>query len=612
MATYNCDKITLERDDQTARSNLSAPNDCTEDSDVHEKPRRSHHAAAAGKGERHRKHEKSQFDLADWRKELQRFEEFGLGRGVDATDPSPFANKTAFHAIPIDSKDCDLILCTDEGGAFHSIFQSLETSDKNTIQLSADVTLPQTPIQIGAAVEYSRSTMRRGYTIGKKVITRSVEFKTGPQTKDEVRCGEKTEKSKKINYFETWITKQCPKCKVSELVKLILKWRFTHYISKIQLGAAEYYTMSEVYYNSLAKGNSGLGMDKIAELALSASKKHTSSSHVSEMKRIGFMSDEGVVERGNYQEGVLDVQLTSIATLITEDKTLRDNLTKALLFYIATRSFGHIGYEHTPELLASWLRDSTDHETDCGKTIAPTITDIPKVEDETDSVKIAISEIRKMERPPTQHDDTHRYAILCGEGADTLFLDINEKNQVIAKKLDDVDRVLNYFNLRCTETAGEFVLMDYKEFDKKERIIESNPVQLQYDLWPTPRYLMVNTHLGFNFGPLYMEDSVNESQCLLRIRPRLFRDSHGNMSDFTNGKDKFYICTSRRLGRTGYLYVKDRPKVNKDRPKYILACKPSIKGGGSDGYMLFRLVRYESMYVPAPAATCAPQQPRTT
>ncbi|KAL5505469.1 hypothetical protein EMCRGX_G006904 [Ephydatia muelleri] len=344
MATYYSETITMEKDDQTARSNLSTPNDCTEDSDVHEKPRRSHHAAAAAKEKRHRKHVKSQFDLVDWRKGLKRFEEFGLGRGVDATDPSPSLSRTKRHS---------------------------------TLSRSIPKT---TPIQIGAAVEYSRSTTRRGYTIGKKVITRSVEFKTNPHLNDEVRGGEKTEKSKNINYFEAWITKQCPECKVTELVKLILKWRFTHYISKIHLGAAEYYTMSEVYYNSLAKGKSGLGMDKIAELAVSTSKKHTSSSHVSEMKRIGFMSDEGVVERGNYQEGVLDVQLTSIATLITENKDLRDNLTKALHYYIATRSYGHIGYN---------LKDLASLRPDPS-------------EDETDFDHNAITEIRNMERPPTR------------------------------------------------------------------------------------------------------------------------------------------------------------------------------------------------------------------
>ena len=236
--------------DDTPYSYPSAP-------DVNENDERSQH---------HCRHEKSQFDLVDWRKELKRFEEFGLGRGVDASDPSPFANKTAFHVIPIDSSD--MIICTDEGGAFPSIFQSLETSDKATIQLSAAVPLPQTPIQIGAAVEYSRSTMRRGYTIGKKVITRSVEFRMGHHLNQKGT-------SERENYFETWIKKQCSDRDhndVKKLVELITQWRITHYISKIQLGAAEYCTMSEMYYNSLAKGKAGLGVDKIAELALSASK----------------------------------------------------------------------------------------------------------------------------------------------------------------------------------------------------------------------------------------------------------------------------------------------------------------------------------------------------
>ena len=97
------------------------------------------------------------------------------------------------------------------------------------------------------------------------------------------------------------------------------------------------------------------------------------------MKRIGFMSDEGVVERGNYQEAVLDVQLTSIATLITENKTLRDNLTKALCFYIAARSYGRIGYNHNTHLLPKLLQVSS-----------------------MESVKDAITNIRKMERPPNR------------------------------------------------------------------------------------------------------------------------------------------------------------------------------------------------------------------
>ncbi|KAL5505471.1 hypothetical protein EMCRGX_G006906 [Ephydatia muelleri] len=224
-----------------------------------------------------------------------------------------------------------------------------------------------------------------------------------------------------------------------------------------------------------------------------------------------------------------------------------------------------------------------------------------------------------------------RYAILCG--GDKLFLDIDKQNQIIAKKLDEADVSLNYFNLRCTENAGEFVIMDYMNFEREQKIIESNPIPLLCDLWPTPRYLKVNTHLGFNFGPLYMVDSVNERQCRLKVRPRLFHEySHVNMNDFTNGKDKFYICTSRRHGITGYLYVKDNdtpdippgnnspdnppdnppgdipsgnPHRNRrgNRPRYTLACKPFIGGGSSDGNMFFRLVRYESMYAQNYAAT---------
>lgn len=65
----------------------------------------------------------------------------------------------------------------------------------------------------------------------------------------------------------------------------------------------------------------------------------------------------------------------------------------------------------------------------------------------------------------SEHSDTHRYAILCG--GDKLFLDIDKQNQIIAKKLSDGG--LNYFNLRCTEIAGEFVIMDYKDFEREQK-----------------------------------------------------------------------------------------------------------------------------------------------
>ena len=308
--------------------------------------------------------------LMDWREELKRFEEFGLGLGVDATNPSPFANKKSFHVRQI---DLDTIICIDEGGALHSIFQKLETNDENTIQLSASVTLPETPIQIGTAVEYSRSTTRRGYTIGREVITRSVAFRMDRHLNEEAGL--------KKDYFEEWITQRLKirPYAVRELVELIIRYGITHYVSKIKLGAALYCTMSEVYYSSFVKGKKGIGVDKMAELALSASKKRTSSSQVSETKRIGFMSDDCVVRRGTYDEAVLDVELESIANLI-KDGGLRDALTKALRFYIATRGSNSIGYKESP--IIDCLKDFSDDEID------------------GDAFDKLMAEIRKVERPP--------------------------------------------------------------------------------------------------------------------------------------------------------------------------------------------------------------------
>ena len=107
-----------------------------------------------------------------------------------------------------------------------------------------------------------------------------------------------------------------------------------------------YCTMSEMYYSSFVKGKKDVGVDKIAELTLTASKKHTKWSQVSETKRIGLMSQRGndsVVRRGSYDEAVLGVELESLANLI-KDRRLKDALSKVLRMYVATRGYSKIGY----------------------------------------------------------------------------------------------------------------------------------------------------------------------------------------------------------------------------------------------------------------------------
>ena len=171
-----------------------------------------------------------------------------------------------------------------------------------------------------------------------------------------------------------------------------------------------------------------------------------------------------------------------------------------------------------------------------------------------------------------------------------LFLDRYEKMnprsihhpkaEVVAWKMNEAKKMIYYFNLRCTESPGEFIIMDYSDFGAKSEMLHKDP-DLHYDFWPTPSYLKVNTRFGYNHGPLSMENSVDEYHCRLTLRPRLFRKhSHVTMSDFTNGKDMFYICTSNRRGRTGYLYVRDRGRGIEVKPK---PASEETKGTDSTG-----------------------------
>ena len=85
-------------------------------------------------------------------------EEFGLGRGVDVTIPGTFSHKLTFlQVLPaIDSEN--MIVSTNEGGAVRTTCTIHDISDAFKVEISASVTSPNTPIEIGAAAEHNWST----------------------------------------------------------------------------------------------------------------------------------------------------------------------------------------------------------------------------------------------------------------------------------------------------------------------------------------------------------------------------------------------------------------------------------------------------------------------
>ena len=129
--------------------------------------------------------------------------------------------------------------------------------------------------------------------------------------------------------------------RILSLLEFIAENGITHYVSKIHLGAAEYRTMSETHYSSFVSGKQHLGLEKIAHLAVD--RKDENTTHLDEVKRIGYMDDSYVVKKDE-QEGVVDVQLESIANLISDEK-LKKELTAALNIYMYFRGRHKIGWK---------------------------------------------------------------------------------------------------------------------------------------------------------------------------------------------------------------------------------------------------------------------------
>ena len=107
-------------------------------------------------------------------KDIQRIIDLGLGRGVDATDPTPWKNKTSFQVRPV---TIDNIIGTEEGGCVQSYEKEVTSLSEIRGLASASVTNPKMAISIGVEGEYSQSSSNRFRVVGTKVLNRTISFK---------------------------------------------------------------------------------------------------------------------------------------------------------------------------------------------------------------------------------------------------------------------------------------------------------------------------------------------------------------------------------------------------------------------------------------------------
>ena len=106
--------------------------------------------------------------------ELFRFVDLGLGRGIDATNPTPWLNKTSFQVRRVHKAN---IIGTDEGGEIQSYEREVASVHSQQTTMKLSITIPQSPLTLGTDAEQSRSISTSRRVIGKRVVNRTISFR---------------------------------------------------------------------------------------------------------------------------------------------------------------------------------------------------------------------------------------------------------------------------------------------------------------------------------------------------------------------------------------------------------------------------------------------------
>lgn len=105
--------------------------------------------------------------------EIGRFVDLGLGRGVDATKPSPWLSKSSFQVREV---TFDNIIGTEEGGLVNNFEKVVESVQQLQTNMSASVPASQ-QVSVGVDAELSRSHSKTKRSVGTKVLTRTISFR---------------------------------------------------------------------------------------------------------------------------------------------------------------------------------------------------------------------------------------------------------------------------------------------------------------------------------------------------------------------------------------------------------------------------------------------------
>ena len=288
----------------------------------------------------------------------------GLGRGIDATEKTPWLNKKPFQIRRVDHN----IIETNEGGILMSYNHEVKNIVDSEEMFLASLNPPEPPVSINIEDEVDKTISSTRRIVGKKVINRSINFQADYEEKyaegDIVRLSKESilipkdpaevvHSTQSSGYtFEErvcqWhLHRLAQRCNlplhkmdenpVDQLAKLIYSrpsqnidneikvgcqelvqgLRVTHYVTGLQLGAVDYRIMSDSHYHKKMASEGAFGIDKLATIFSKQDTKLTNreSRKCSQLRQIGKIENDRVA-KGTQDEAVLQIQVQPITRLI--------------------------------------------------------------------------------------------------------------------------------------------------------------------------------------------------------------------------------------------------------------------------------------------------------
>ena len=112
----------------------------------------------------------------------QKYQDLGLGRGIDATRTKPWLNRTSFQVRPVHFDD---LIGTDEGSSLETYESTVLSSQSLHMKMQGQLAVPVTngpppvspKVEIGVDCEAERTISTERRVIGRRVINRTISFK---------------------------------------------------------------------------------------------------------------------------------------------------------------------------------------------------------------------------------------------------------------------------------------------------------------------------------------------------------------------------------------------------------------------------------------------------